>query len=73
MDRGGRASLIRPEASPSVPSGPYSTIAGRGTTTLHCGNNSCCQQCYYGRARRRRPCVWSVEACLLHQWGTLRI
>jgi hypothetical protein len=28
VDRGGRASLTRPEASPSVSSSPYSTIAG---------------------------------------------
>jgi hypothetical protein len=42
VDRGGRASLARPEASPSVSSSPYSTIAGRRSTTLHYGNNSCC-------------------------------
>jgi hypothetical protein len=33
-------SLARPEASPSVSFSPYSTIAGRRSTTLHCGNNS---------------------------------
>jgi hypothetical protein len=37
------------------------------------GNNSCCQLCYCCRARRGRPCIWSAEACLLHQRGTLRI
>jgi hypothetical protein len=40
VDIGGRASLARPEASPSVSSSPYSTTAGRRSTTLHCGNNS---------------------------------
>jgi hypothetical protein len=73
MDGGGRASFTRPEASPSVPSGPYTTFAGRRSTTLHCGNNSCRQQCYCSRVRRGRPCIWSAEACIFHQRGTLRI
>jgi hypothetical protein len=63
VDRGGRASPTRP----SVSSSPYSTIAGRRSTTLHCGNNSCYQQCYCSRARQGRPCIWSAEACIFRQ------
>jgi hypothetical protein len=66
-------SLAKPEASPSVSVDPYSTIAGRRSTTLHCGNNSYCQQCYYSRAQRGRLCIWSADACVLCQQGTLRI
>jgi hypothetical protein len=54
MDGGGRAGPARSETSPSVSSDPYSTIVGGGSTTLHRGNNSCCQQCYCSRARRGR-------------------
>jgi hypothetical protein len=73
MDGGGRAGSARSETSPSVSSDPYSTIAGGRSTTLYRGNNSCCQQCYCSRVRRGRPCIWSAEACLLCQRGTLRI
>jgi ribonuclease HI len=73
MDGGGRAGSARSEASPLVSSDPYSTIAGGRSTSLHCGNNSCGQQCYCSQARRGRPCIWSAEACLLRQQGTLRI
>jgi hypothetical protein len=52
----------RSRTSPSVSSDPYSTTAGRRSITLHCSNNSCCQQCHRSRALRGRPCVWSAEA-----------
>jgi hypothetical protein len=56
--------------SPPVLTAP---LPGGRLTTLHCGNNSCCQQCYCRRARRGRPCIWSAEACIFHQRSTLRI
>jgi hypothetical protein len=73
VDGGGRAGPARSETSPSVSSGPYSTTAGKRSTTLHCSDNSCCQQCHCSRALRGRPCVWSAEARVLRQRGTLRI
>jgi hypothetical protein len=73
MDGGGRAGPARSETSPSVSAGPYSTITGGRSATLHPGNNSCCQQCYCSRARRRRPCIWSAEVCIFRQRGTLQI
>jgi hypothetical protein len=73
VDEGGRAGPERSKTTPSVTSGPYSTTAGRRSTTLHCVDNSCCQQCHCSRAQQGGPCVWSAEARVLRQRGTLRI
>jgi hypothetical protein len=73
VNRGGRTGSARPETTPSVTSGPYSTTVGRRSTTLHCGDNSCCQQCHCSRAQRGGPCIRSAEARVLCQRGTLRI
>jgi hypothetical protein len=42
------------------------SLPGR-SITLHCGNNSRCQQCYCSQVRQGRPCIWSAKACLLRQ------
>jgi hypothetical protein len=73
MDGGGQMGSARPEITPSVTSGPYNTTAWRRSTTLRCGDNSCCQQCHCSRAQQGGPCVWSAEARVLRQRGTLRI
>jgi hypothetical protein len=67
VDRGGRVGPVGSETTPTVTSGPYSTTAGRRSTTLYCGDNSCRQQCHCSRAQQGGPCVWSADARVLGQ------
>jgi hypothetical protein len=46
----GRAGHAGSETTPTVTPDPHSTIAGRKSTTLYCGDNSCHQQCHRRRA-----------------------
>jgi hypothetical protein len=69
---GGRAGPAGSKTTPTVTSGPYSITIGRRSTTLYCGDNLCRQQCHCSRVQRGGPCVWSAEARVLQQRGTLR-
>jgi hypothetical protein len=63
----GRVGTVGSETTPTVTHGPHSTTAGRKSTTLYCGDNSCHQQCHRRRALQGGPCICSAEARVLRQ------